>query len=108
MKRKRRKLKIKNLILLIFIIILINSFFKNISHISHEIYNLFLKNKDYEIIKLDKIDTYSGVGQEKVNNKDGYFTIFTTEEEYTKTYIEYKQNTGSWSNNKYWRWYYDR
>ncbi len=40
-------------------------------------------------------------GQEKLDNKDGYFTTFTTTNQ--KTYIEYKQNgNSSWSNNPYW------
>mgnify|MGYP000830545991 FL=1 len=42
-------------------------------------------------------------GKEKVKNKNGYFTTFTTIENHKKTYIEYKQNSdASWSNNQYW------
>ena len=44
-----------------------------------------------------------GSGQEKVDNKVGYFTTFTTSEPNSKTYIEYKQNgNSSWSANSYW------
>lgn len=44
-----------------------------------------------------------GSGQERVSDKDGYFTTFTTENNYKKTYIEYKQNgTSSWSSKEYW------
>lgn len=55
----------------------------------------------YEIIKQDENLNYSGLGQEKVKNKDGYFTTFTTTNK--KTYIEYKQNgTSSWAKKGYW------
>lgn len=46
---------------------------------------------------------YSGIGQEAVEGKDGYFTTFTTENSHKKTYLEYKQNwTSSWAKNEYW------
>ncbi len=42
-----------------------------------------------------------GSGQEKVKDKNGYFTTFTTTN--NKTYIEYKQNLeSSWKDNDYW------
>ncbi len=57
---------------------------------------------DYKVIKLDKNSNYSGIGQKKIKNKDGYFTTFTTEDNYKKTYKEYKQNgSSSWANNEY-------
>lgn len=57
----------------------------------------------YDVIKLDKNKNYSGIGQKKVYNKDGYFTTFTTEENCKKTYKEYKQNGNAyWSDNAYW------
>ena len=31
-------------------------------------------NDKYSVIKLDKNENYKGIGQEKVNGKDGYFT----------------------------------
>ncbi len=65
--------------------------------------NLFSAFYDYETIKLDTNKNYSGTGQEKVQNADGYFTTFTTVNEYKKTYKEYKQNgNASWSDNHYW------
>lgn len=43
-----------------------------------------------------------GIGQEKVTNKDGYFTTFINEENYKKTYKKYKQNgNSSWSTKEY-------
>lgn len=46
---------------------------------------------------------YNGIGQESVKNKDGYSTIFITNKENKKEYIEYKQGEGSsWKNNSYW------
>ena len=59
-------------------------------------------NATYEIIKQDSNDRYNGIGREKVENKDGYFSTFTTVLENEKTYIEYKQNgDASWSDNSY-------
>lgn len=96
MKKKSKKLKIKNIIkLLIVIWIIINFYNYTIDFISN--------NRTFKTIKLNHIENYSGIGQEKIKNKDGYFTTFTTEEEYKKTYIEYKQNgNASWSNKEYW------
>lgn len=45
---------------------------------------------------------YSGLGQVKVYNKNGYTTTFTTVDENKKTYIEYKQNLGTWKDLPYW------
>lgn len=46
---------------------------------------------------------YDGTGQKQVTNKDGYTTIFITEDKNKKEYIEYKQGKGSsWSQNSYW------
>ena len=60
-------------------------------------------SSNYKTIKLDNNKNYSGIGQEKVKNKNGYFTTFTTEEKYKKKYKEYKQNgSSSWSDKEYW------
>ncbi len=57
----------------------------------------------YKTIKKDINLDYAGIGQKKVEHKDGYFTTFTTQGKNPKTYLEYKQNgTASWSNEKYW------
>ena len=57
--------------------------------------------------KEDNIDTASNtalkVGQTLVKGANGYTTSFTTlNSEYPKTYIEYKQNLGTWAENDYW------
>ena len=55
----------------------------------------------YGIIKKDDNQNYSGIGQQKIENKDGYFTTFSSTN--NKVYNEYKQNgTASWSNKPYW------
>ncbi len=105
MRKKRRKMRI---ILLILIFLVMYLYFKN--NLFDNIYynfNTFLSKinniSEYNTIKQDINNNYSGIGQEKVKNKDGYFTTFTTIEDYKKTYIEYKQNNNSsWSNNQYW------
>lgn len=100
--RKKRK------ILLLIIILGICVLFRRIlfSDISYNLNRLISKVAtipEYETIKQDTNKNYSGIGQEKVKNKDGYFTKFTTVENNKKTYIEYKQNGDfSWSNNQYW------
>ena len=100
--RKKRK------ILLLIIILGICVLFRRIlfSDISYNLNRLISKVAtipEYETIKQDTNKNYSGIGQEKVKNKDGYFTKFTTVENNKKTYIEYKQNgDSSWSNNQYW------
>lgn len=46
---------------------------------------------------------YIGIGQKQVKEKDGYNTVFITEENNKKEYIEYKQGgNSSWSKNEYW------
>ena len=104
-KSNKKKSNKKRIIIFILIIILSYIFLSNSSIFSDIYKNLdILKfSSDYKIIKQDINKNYSGIGQEKINEKDGYFTTFTTEDNYKKTYIEYKQNgNSSWSNNKYW------
>ena len=110
MKRSNQKiLTKKRFIILVFFTILLlylyNNFFTNNNifyDISNNLDSLNFSN-GYKIIKQDNNKNYSGIGQEKVKNKDGYFTTFTTEDSYKKTYIEYKQNgNSSWSNKEYW------
>lgn len=61
------------------------------------------EDKEYPVIKLDTNANYQGIGQEKVPDKDGFFTTFTTSDDNRKTYIEYKQNgNSSWKDNPYW------
>ena len=109
MKTNKRKLYKKRIIIFIlFIILIIYFYFKLVNNISifsdiSQNMNIFNLSNNYKIIKKDTNKNYPGIGQEKVKNKDGYFTTFTTEDNYKKTYIEYKQNgNSSWSNKEYW------
>ena len=98
----------KKRIVILFLIGGIFLFFRNIPFdtISYHLNQLISKvtnSSEYKTIKQDVNKNYAGIGQEKVNDKDGYFTTFTTIENHKKTYIEYKQNgLSSWSNNHYW------
>lgn len=61
------------------------------------------KEQEFKTIKQDINKNYKGIGQAKINNKDGYFTTFTTVNENKKVYKEYKQNGNcSWSEKYYW------
>ena len=109
MKTNKRKLNKKRIIIFIlFIILIIYFYFKLVNNISifsdiSQNMNIFNLSNNNKIIKKDTNKNYPGIGQEKVKNKDGYFTTFTTEDNYKKTYIEYKQNgNSSWSNKEYW------
>ena len=101
-------MKKKRIIILLIIILGIYLFFRNtpFNDISYNLNRFISKvtnTSEYKTIKQDVNKNYSGIGQEKVKNKDGYFTTFTTIENHKKTYIEYKQNSdASWSNNQYW------
>ena len=107
-KKHKKKLNIKKIILLIILIIFITILVKNIIFTDNSLeildkLSFTTTDNGYKIIKQDKNSNYSGEGQEKVPNKDGYYTTFTTDGEYKKTYIEYKQNgNASWANNTYW------
>ena len=101
-------MKKKRIIILLIIILGIYLFFRNtpFNDISYNLNRFISKvtnTSEYKTIKQDVNKNYSGIGQEKVKNKNGYFTTFTTIENHKKTYIEYKQNSdASWSNNQYW------
>ncbi len=111
MKKKKRKLNRKRIILLLLIIILVIYFYlkfstQTIDNISSNLANNISKianNSNYKTIKQDANNNYSGIGQEKIKDKDGYFTTFTTIDNHKKTYKEYKQNgNSSWSKKEYW------
>ncbi len=110
-KKHKKKLNIRKITLLIIFIALIVILVRNIStsdNVEDIINNIsFIQNTNgYDVIKQDKNEKYSGKGQEKVSNKDGYYTTFTTTAPHKKTYIEYKQNgNASWSKNTYWNDY---
>ncbi len=102
MKRKR---KITILIIIIFAIYIAykNNSFSNICYNFNKFISKITNTSEYKTIKQDTNNNYSGKGQEKVKNKDGYFTTFTTIKNYQKTYIDYKQNgNSSWSSKQYW------
>ena len=106
MKSKNKKLNFKKILLFILFIIAILYICKK-SNTDKMLTNLSLHNvfttSVYQTIKQDTNSNYSGIGQEKVKNQDGYFTTFTTEEKNKKTYIEYKQNgNSSWATHEYW------
>ena len=112
MKKRKRKLNKKRFITFILIILSVYLLYINYDDIVSTI-NITISNpgnsldintnNTYKVVKQDINKKYSGIGQEKVSNKDGYFTTFTTENNYKKTYKEYKQNgNSSWSNKKYW------
>ena len=100
-------MKKKRIILLIIILGIFLSFrsgiFTDTSYKLNKFISKITNTAEYKTIKQDINKNYSGIGQEKVKNKDGYYTTFTTIEDHKKTYIEYKQNgNSSWSNNQYW------
>jgi len=106
---KKKKLNLKKIILfllIITIIIYLKLNIQTINNISSNLVNNISKtnnDSDYKTIKQDTNTNYSGIGQEKIKNQDGYFTTFTTIENHKKIYKEYKQNgNSSWSEKKYW------
>ena len=111
-KRNKRKLSLKKIIVFILFIILILYIYTNnhsvlfnsndvVTNLSNSLHTN--QNTIYPVIKQDQNEKYAGIGQEKVSNKDGYFTTFTTDNHYQKIYKEYKQNgDSSWSNKEYW------
>lgn len=106
-KRKKRKLNIKRIVTVLFILFFVIYLLTNNDKSAPENSILDISsienNPLYKTIKLDYNSNYSGIGQERINDKDGYFSTFTTETKNQKTYIEYKQNgNSSWSNNPYW------
>lgn len=129
-KKNRRKLDIKKLLIFILIIsiapIIIFTIHSEISSASlsegenTSLYNFIktvqeddsntmnksaiqLNDELYGIVKEDNNSNYSGIGQEKIQGQDGYFTTFTTGEKNKKIYTEFKQNgTSSWATLPYW------
>lgn len=104
----KRKFNTKKLILLLLIITLIYCcvsalFGRYIYNNSNSLMNKIPSKSKYKVIKQDYNKNYSGIGKQEVDNKDGYFSTFTTVEKNKKTYKEYKQNgNSSWSNKNYW------
>lgn len=100
-----KKKKIIILLIIIFGIYLCfkNNLFSNISYNFNRFISKITNISEYKTIKQNANSNYSGIGQEEVKDKDGYFTTFTTIESHQKTYVEYKQNgNSSWSTKQYW------
>lgn len=99
MKKRKFILLVLSIIILIFFCSRLLKIFSEKASTTYE----GTSSPSYSIIKQDINKNYSGIGQEKISNKDGYFTTFTTTNDNKKTYKEYKQNgKASWSKNKYW------
>lgn len=104
----KRKSKIKKFFILLFFVFLVflflNFYYNFISFDDlNTTFSTITNNSNYDIIKQDINSNYFGIGQEGVNNQDGYFTTFTTMKNNKKIYKEYKQNmASSWNDNKYW------
>ncbi len=101
---KNKKILFAFIIILILIFYNINkTAFHNIAAFISSFISNLNDSTNYEIIKQDFNKDYLGIGQERVENQDGYFTTFTTTKDNLRTYIEYKQNgNSSWSNKSYW------
>ena len=82
-------MKKKRIIILLIIILGIYLFFRNtpFNDISYNLNRFISKvtnTSEYKTIKQDVNKNYSGIGQEKVKNKNGYFTTFTTIENHKR------------------------
>ena len=94
-RNKKKKLNLKFILLIIIIL-----FFG--IYLLYTL-NYSLTTNTFLPISNSKNNDYSGIGQKVIENKDGYFTTFTTIDENRKTYKEFKQNgDSSWSQNSYW------
>lgn len=102
MMRKVKARKIKKTLIYIRKAMLIICLFGLTSFVVIKINQGNAKDDDifYPVIKQDTNENYDGLGQEGIKGKDGYFTTFTTAHE--RTFLEYKQNDGSWKDNEYW------
>lgn len=108
-KRKSRKVNFRFFIFCILIIILIISFILKYKEYILDKLNSYINtniSSNIEDININpeeyaNNDLYKGIGQEKVEGKDGYDTTFTSIN--GKVYKEYKQvGNASYKNNQYW------
>lgn len=81
---KKRKILMLLIIILGMFIFFRNISFNNISYRLNKFVSKITNTSEYKTIKQDINKNYSGIGQEKVKNKDGYFTTFTTIENHKK------------------------
>ena len=103
MKENNKRRLPKRFFIILILIISLLFIVKFLENNSTRILNLFNISSEFKVIKKDLNKNYPGTGQQKIKDKDGYFTTFTTEDKYKKTYKEYKQNgNSSWSNKEYW------
>ena len=103
MKENNKRRLPKRFFIILILIISLLFIVKFLENNSTRILNLFNISSEFKVIKIDLNKNYPGTGQQKIKDKDGYFTTFTTEDKYKKTYKEYKQNgNSSWSNKEYW------
>lgn len=90
---KKRHSFFKKFIKFIMFLIILFFIFNNLFKI--DIFNNYKNN-----IGEHENPNYSYIGQEKVKDKDGYYTTFQTK---SRKYIEYKQNgEATWSQKDYW------
>lgn len=106
-RKKKKKLKYKRLYTLILIIIITVLCVKFISGKNKETESVSKSSStqnsvNNEVIPEEIVPVSTIKGQTLVNDADGYVTKFTTSNENTRTYIEYKQILGSWSEKSYW------
>ena len=94
---RRKQKKFRRLLLLIIVIIFLAS---SISTVLGQLTNIPIFGGEYPNIAEKNSRYYSGQGQNKVYNEDGYTTTFKTVD--GKEFKEYKQNDASWQNNSYW------
>ena len=105
--KKRYRRKSRRLLVLLILIVLVAIVVTMLRHI-FSFFNGepkaivdFSSIPEYDTIKLDNNENYAGIGQKKVENKNGYFTTFTGID--NKVYKEFKQNgSAPWANKKYW------
>ena len=76
-KQKKRKSKLKIILIIVFLLLTLNCIRNNRKSIEI-FFNNISNSSVYKVVKQDLINNYSGVGQKKVSDKDGYFTTFTT------------------------------
>ena len=72
---KKRKILMLLIIILGMFIFFRNISFNNISYRLNKFVSKITNTSEYKTIKQDINKNYSGIGQEKVKNKDGYFTV---------------------------------
>lgn len=104
-KKKVKNSKAKIILLIILIVVIVWAIVNKYAYILNDFVNnqYFINQaqKPINVEELSKNSLYEGIGQEKIEGKDGYDTTFTTID--GKIYKEYKQTgNASYKNNSYW------